>query len=378
MRLPQKLSRISPSTYAALLKCPLRACLASDREQPAPILSGPVAQIGTITHELLELASKGDVLESEMESKWSALVAEKETELKENVATVWMVPLCETAFRFTERSHLAVSHARKVARETASTRQEETGGFRRACNPSIKAEEWMVTPDGKIGGQIDCLVETPEGVIIRDFKTGAIFEKKDEQSGEALELKEDYKLQLQLYAGIYFENKGQWPKALEVIPMSGKTETIAVVPEECETLLRDAKAKLDKINELLAAADAKTLAMPTPSSCKYCGFRPTCDSYKSASGMNGGRLDAPDKDKWPIDASGKIKEQSQIGSKTLITLDNGLRIVVNSEIHADLRGAPKGTPIEAYGLVPLRSGAFEAWRGSYIIIGSSLRTESEP
>jgi hypothetical protein len=222
----------------------------------------------------------------------------------------------------------------------------------------------LATPDGKIAGRVDYLADLPEGTVIKDYKTGAIFEKNEDlPEPQEPELKSDYVVQLQLYAGVYYENTGRWPVSLQIIPLSGRAEAVPIVPEQCLALLQQARSKLDEINALLSTANAAALARPAKDTCKYCGFRPSCPPYRQASGLAAA-------EDWPPDVASDIMSASASTGGSLLRLMNGLNVLVPTSPNGHPQTLSPGSPIALYNLKRLRSGALYAWRGTRVFIES--------
>lgn len=352
--IPAKLEKISPSGYTGLLQCPLRACWQSNWQQRPPIPAGPAAQLGSVIHRLLEAAGKGQIAPAGAGAEWDLLLSQHEAGLAAHPETAWMVPLRTTAFGFEELKLLAIHKA------AALVSQAPSGGGGSNLHPAASAEVKLCTPDGKIAGKVDFLAETTEGTIIRDYKTGSIFENSESgEQGAEPELKADYIAQLELYAGIYQESTGRWPATLEIVPLSGAAESVPVLSDKCLSLLQQARAKLDEINALLSVGNAAALAKPTGDTCKYCGFRPACLPYRQASGMAAA-------EGWPIDVASEILAASPSTTGTLLRLKNGLSVLLATTPN---RLSP-GTCIALFNLKRLRSGTLYAWRGSRLFIES--------
>src|SRR5690606_15664843 len=110
-------------------------------------------------------------------------------------------------------------------------------------------ERWVQTRDGMIGGKVDHVLHTKDGVVLRDYKTGLILEGNS-PDGHKL-VKESYQVQLKLYAALYHATHGVWPIALEVIPIVGTPQIVPFQSAECEHLLSEAHALMEDVNRLI-------------------------------------------------------------------------------------------------------------------------------
>ena len=102
------------------------------------------------------------------------------------------------SFRKTVRDYdLKRIRAIRKAREVASRHVP-----RESKLASVRHEVWLESKDGLIAGAIDFVGFTDRGIVIRDYKTGQVFEGQ--------EIKPDYSVQLKLYAALYADSKGEW------------------------------------------------------------------------------------------------------------------------------------------------------------------------
>lgn len=324
------LNRISPSRFVALSTCPLQEIWAGSREA-ALLPRSPTAKLGTIIHRLLEQAGKG-LLEDDdpgIEERWSELVNEVEKEMRQSWLEKSLTPLSKTVPQYTVRKIRAC----KKAREIASDRWPSQQSFR--TKSLSRYESWVESSDRLIGGSIDQVLETADGVVLRDFKSGQVTDSEDQSAG--MEVKESYKVQLKLYASLFASKHGRWPTRLEVVPLQGPVKEVSFTHDECEELLAGAIKKLRSLNKRIYEVAigrepihvAYVFANPSPSACGFCSYRPSCTAYDLASSP-----DAADA-AWPRDIRGVISEFKLLGNNKL-----GLTIKVNGKPHrlARVRG----------------------------------------
>jgi RecB family exonuclease len=309
--------RISPSRYEGFKACALREAWAAAGQGPLLPLT-PAARIGMAIHQLLEEAGRGQLAPAErpaIERRWEELLAKVEAAMSENWLERQFVPVRSAVpdlevrrLRAQERA-LAIAQAAGVARRAAP--EKAVTGF----------ERWVESPDGTVGGYIDHVMATPEGPVLRDYKSGSV---RDVTPGGPAGLREGFVAQLRLYAALYAAAAGVWPARLELVPLQGETVAVPFDPAECEALLADAVAVLGWINAIIAAptgsaqeAEAR-LATPSVGACRHCPFRPACAAYRLA------RTGAPEDGTWPEDAWGELREVRRLGNgKLLLTLGSG-------------------------------------------------------
>ncbi len=166
------------------------------------------------------------------------------------------------------------------------------------------------TDDRKVIGIIDFIKMNNSEIEILDYKTGSIYDFNLPNN-----VKEEYLVQLKLYAAIYNSMHRIWPTKLTLIGLNDEINSIDVIESECSSLLEDAITTLNEINELIEAGlSAKDFAQPTQNTCRFCLFRPACDQYWKVRTNDG---------TWPNDVFGKVVNMT--------TLENGyLRIKIET------------------------------------------------
>jgi hypothetical protein len=254
----------------------------------------------------------GDGNHAAVESEWLKLVEIAEGEMRGSWLERSLVPLSKTVPQYEVRKIRACIKAAEVAKE--SVRQPQTSG---TLAPN-RFESWVETPDGLVGGSIDQVKETGGGAILRDFKSGHVINIETQSAGP--EVKEEYKLQLKLYAALFASKHGRWPVKLEVVPLQGPTREIPFDAGECNQLLEEAVSLLNGLNERIelasrqpiATAAIRTFATPSPSNCRFCVFRPRCEAFQSAKDSTATDADWP-RDIWGVICDFKVLENQKIG-----------------------------------------------------------------
>jgi len=293
----QPLKRISPSRYLSLKNCQLREIYSSTGISLLP--RSPAAHIGTAIHDMLELSVKGRMQSDEdFNSAWDNIIRRIETGMHDSPLERHLVPLNLSVFNFEVKKVLT----RKMISAHYSY-------FPRTGSVGLKnAETWVKTADGKISGRIDLVDKTSEGIEITDYKTGKILKNGGQ-------IKEEYLVQLKMYAALYNETHGVWPDKLSLLGLDMDKVIIDVDKKECSNLIEDAKKMLNETNELIEAGlQAEDFAEPSPANCRFCLFRPACNKYWEASKETGD---------WPLDAKGRLKDKKVLLNSTYrITLQS--------------------------------------------------------
>jgi len=349
------ISRVSPSRYDAMRQCSLREVWQAGGE-PFLLPVSPAARLGSAIHQLLEDAGRGRLTPGDheaMEHRWDELVGEAESTMRASWLERQFVPLrlsvpdFEVRQRRAQQRALTIAHAADLARSKPA-QGRMTAGF----------EMWVATPDGSVGGYIDHVVESRDGPILRDYKSGSIHDAAAGASANTV--KESFVRQMRLYAALYAKTTGSWPAKLELVPLDGASAEIPFDAAVCEVLLEEAISTRGRINSTVVELasrpeDAEVrLASPSAASCRQCLFRPACLPYRQA------RRNASDDEEWPNDVWGELHEMRELGNgKLLITIRTGptardlihIRgITAGSERHAALKHLHQGDLLGVFGL----------------------------
>jgi CRISPR/Cas system-associated exonuclease Cas4 (RecB family) len=206
-------------------------------------------------------------------SAWQEAVRKVEARMAASWLERHSVPLRRSVRNYEERRLATLDYALDLARQGAA-RSEKHGGL------GLAPETPLVTADDRLGGQLDAVIPTLEGVVIRDYKTGQIYEDND---GERV-VKAAYQLQLRLYAVLYERTQGAWPARLEVVASQGEVVEVSFTPEECEALFEDTIRRLDKFAEKVRRVRDGVLALPALANpgeaCRWCPYRPVCTANR--------------------------------------------------------------------------------------------------
>ena len=340
------LASISPSRFSAMNECRLREVFSASNEAP-PLPRSPRAILGTIVHKLLENASKGRIEPGKVEAELASLIEEAQGAIADGSPDSQWLPL-ETQPGFRQMMRRASESA---AAEVAAAPPH--GG--RGTGPRRAGSElWVKARSDKVRGRIDMVRSTPTGIVLEDFKTGPLVERREPDAPP----RASYSDQLKLYAAMYAEDpnagEGVWPTALELVSLSGTRLPVPFSVAECVELLDAAERVLGEVNDLIADAAAAELAAPSPEACRYCTFRPACGPYRQA------REQAPDHEEgWPSDDWGAVVDVAQIGNATTSLTISGREDVVRvrglvAERHPVLCELHEGTEMAFFSAIPQR------------------------
>ncbi len=316
---------ISPSRFTAMRLCPAKEIWAASRNA-ALLPVSPAARLGSAIHRLLEDAGKGRLISNDpaaVDSRLNELIAAAEATMRMSSLERHLVPLRDTVPSFEVRSIQATARASEILdalhhiHSFPASNQSEQG-------PDQYGLEFPVSSaDGRVRGVIDAVIPRPEGPVIRDYKSGAIF---DHTVGIPPVVKEAYQDQLKLYAALYHDSVGMWPAHLEIVPLAGQAIEVPFEPAQSTALFGDATALRSRVNARIAEDGdiGSDLASPSAEACQFCPYRPGCRAYldlitRSAS------VD------WSQDVVGHLEGVESLGNgKLMVRISTGDR---HSRIH---------------------------------------------
>lgn len=309
VEVPSVLHRISPSLYVSATRCAMRELWSASRVPPALPVSA-YACLGSVIHRLFEKAGNGelDTEPSSVHRAWEELVAKKERQMQDDGLLRPLVPLKRSVRDFEVRKLRSEARAVEIA---SSCKPYSGGGHERSLGPEL----WVESEDGLVGGYIDNAYLDDQGVVLQDFKSGALTETIGEASPVP---KPGYVRQLQMYAALYRDHFDVWPTSLELVPLTGEPLAVPCDHGECSRVLDDAKSwcvsinmRLKKLSGQSSDAVIASLAEPSPDVCAQCVYRPHCEPYYAARSADSGDTE------WPIDLFGEITGRQALKNGTL-------------------------------------------------------------
>lgn len=316
----QPLKKLAPTLIPVFSECHLRGVW-SAAHSPQLLPSSPAAHLGSIVHRLLEEAGQGAFgpdQEDRFASRWQELVSEAEKAMLESSLNRRFVPLRDHLPQLEVMKIRTISRALELSQSILGVENR----VKEEAPPIFGCEMRVESSDGLIAGKIDRVIPTASGPIIQDYKSGTLYKKHNNQR----RIKPEYVLQLRLYAALYHEATGVWPHKLELVPLIGSYIEVPFSPGESINILNEARNVLIEVDETLQRfyndweKAEEILAMPSPSACKFCTYRPACSPYLSR------EINCED-DKWPSDFWGSFDSARRVGNGRLIlsvTLTNGL------------------------------------------------------
>jgi len=351
----KRFQRVSPSRYTAMQECLLREVwAASGNDYLLP--PSPRAELGNISHRILETAGRGELKGIDnrgVNDRWEALVSEAEARMQLSPLRRHQIPLSRSIPDFQVLRLRTCNRAMEIARNAC----RRSGILPKPSSRATGIELWVESDDGYLGGFIDRASQTTEGVVLSDYKSGAVLEPVPEKYSR--ELKQAYIIQMQLYAALYKQRTDTWPVRLEVIPLQGEPIEVVFEPEHATRLLHEAKEFLQNANNRIDAVQngiihTNILAAAMPEYCRLCLFRPACSAYWDARQQE---IDA----RWPADVRGILEKSTHLRNGNICLRirqtdsPSQTSFVVRSltdsvDRHPILSCIPIGTSVSVYGL----------------------------
>ncbi|MCL6548981.1 MAG: PD-(D/E)XK nuclease family protein, partial [Alicyclobacillus sp.] len=262
-----------PTALEVLRSCPLRRCFEVSRGYERRMSFD--GRVGTAFHRILEWLSQRRPGEDSPD--------ESAVEVRERFAEELRAQRDEAASRPRERGlpqneeriHAATEALLTVSHQiqgTASRRRQSLLDRERPAENEPAAEDAtraevevpVKSRDGLFTGKVDRVEHTPEGTHLLDYKSAL----RDDLPGR-------YERQVQLYASMWRDTRGEYPIAATVIyPLVGKSHPVSVAPDVCKEVVREYTELVSSIR----GRPAYDLATPGDT-CKICEFRPWCKPF---------------------------------------------------------------------------------------------------
>lgn len=276
----QELATLSPSQYGRILRCPYQVLLEKSVEGRAALAApgmgaGGAGPLGTIIHGVLETAHKIGINDAAaFAAAWQQhLKAQEAALIKRNQQ--YLVPLAYRAKNYAVRKLLLRWLVLGMQPEHQATGQHAAGA-------PLGPEQRLTDATGRISGIADLIRQGPDGALeILDYKTGRIFSEAAED-GASETVKEEYALQLRLYAALLHEQAGRWPVRLLLVDLAGGEHQVSFTHEQCSELMQSARNMHQKINAAVSNGKAVDLAKPSLLVCAACRMQPFCEPYSEA------------------------------------------------------------------------------------------------
>jgi hypothetical protein len=320
--------------------------------------------MGSIVHKLIDDASRGRVAGGDVRSHLVTIISEFENSIQpENPDRRWIPLEHQPEFNWVMKQGLL---------KATSLLSEATSGFaaRKYDHQRTGSEIRVEARDGCVIGKIDRATQTSDGIVIEDFKSGPLTERPGPQAPPKIAFAD----QLRLYAAMYAEDPkrgdGEWPVALTLKSLNGRSLDVPFQHSECVDLLDSAVDMLNSVNSILEShlsdEALDLLGRPSPDTCHFCSYRPACPAYRQS------RASEPLESPWPRDYWGTVVDKTHLGNRTIsLSLQTYVGIVrargFNPTIHTNLESVEMGEKVAIFSTKSER-GANTVGDGPYATI----------
>ena len=255
---------LSPSTFSWLIhgcgyQVLLQKALLTFNNNTLILPSNQNAIIGTIIHKLYELTQKGELRGFvELKNKWEELIATEKCKLATNYPT-----LRNLSINNYDKRNRAIRYAMAMLRRSNNNIVLESGANK------VYSEKWLDCSELGLRGVADKLIINNDYVDIIDFKSGYV---KDEDGN----IKDEYQIQLHLYAAMCYHLSLGKPRSLYLIDIEGAYFEVPYSLDLSNKLLDEVKDALKLLNEIVTNRNFHSLAKPNQTLCSYCSCRHVC------------------------------------------------------------------------------------------------------
>jgi len=259
-----------PTGLEVIRSCPLRVCFEAS---PGYLRrSGFAARVGTAFHATLEALSINppsgaldDVAEMARRLFMDCL-AKQEAEATSRPREAGLPREEDRVQRAIEA---VMVEAQRLARTSGGRFGDSLGAQSLAADTATQTAVEVEIPvrsrEGLFHGRIDRAEHTVAGTRLVDYK-----------SALRPDLPERYERQLQLYAFLWHDQRGEWPvEAAVVYPLVPFVHPVSIDVNTCREVARDSALQIDRLH---ATQDFVDLATPGDV-CKVCEFRPWCRPF---------------------------------------------------------------------------------------------------
>ena len=262
----QPITTLSPTMFATLKQCQLRAGLRNARAQQTT-RSSTAALLGTISHRVLEDArsiNRDEDLRVQAETVWDATVSEVEEQLQTSPLDEYLLP---------------ISRWRKyyLLRERTIRRCVEiASGHVISENQVVASERKFDSVRYGFTGKPDLVLRRENGLVIIDYKSGELpDDSEDREKKIAL-----WRQQVLFYAAIVKEKFGEWPVEGEIRLLNNEIIPIQIDQQKVDGLIEETQAIMEDYNENIAAGVSHSvLAQYSEDNCVFCEYKGACSTF---------------------------------------------------------------------------------------------------
>lgn len=259
-----KFMALSPSTFSWInrgcgYQVMLQKALVSFNEPSLLLPSNRNAILGTIIHKIYDLTTKGELKSFlDLQHKWEELVAIEKRKLADTYPTLRNADINDYVKR-----NSAFRYAMQMMRNIPNSTSDKDGARQ------IYSEKRLDCPSLGLRGIADKIIVDGDYFDIVDYKSGHVVD-------DTGNIKEEYRVQLHLYAAMYQTQSMGIPRKLSLIDIVGDYYDVPYEEAFCKSLLADVQTALSQLNQTVQSQDFVGYAKPELMMCPNCGCRHIC------------------------------------------------------------------------------------------------------
>lgn len=268
-----------PTAIEILRSCPLRACFDASPGYTRRITSP--ARIGMAFHETLEslyeypLPEESELAAAETIERFEQRIRQQEAESANNPREAHIPYDVSRADRALDSLLMEMDRITSSGivgtqitnKETVSATNKVSTWEDDEIQFPVEVEIPVQSLDGLFRGRVDVAEKTRDGTVLYDYKSAL----RDD-------LPERYERQLQLYAFLWNDTRGEWPQGAFVLyPLTNNSHRVNVDPVICEEVALESKTIVENVER-----QKNYTSLATPGDvCKVCDYRPWCSPFWS-------------------------------------------------------------------------------------------------
>ena len=263
----QPITKVSPTLFATLKQCQLRAGLSQARAQRTT-KSSTAALLGMIVHRVLEKAreinSESEDLRTQAETTWDKTVEIVKEGLQTSPLDRCLLPITKWKRYF-------------LSRERTIRRCEEIASSRGISETQVVARERKFD-NGTNGftGKPDLILRKENGLVIIDYKSTELSDDLENREKKI----ESWQQQILFYASLVKEEFGEWPVDGEIRLLNKEVISIPIDPQKVNALSAEAQTLKEDYNaKVEMGVSHSQLAQYSVDNCSFCEFKGSCDTF---------------------------------------------------------------------------------------------------
>ena len=263
----QPITKLSPTLFATLKQCSLRAGFCQAKAQQTT-RSSKAALLGTVAHRVLEKAGTisrdSEDLRTQAEAIWGEVVGGMEKELQTSPLDKYLLPIRKWRKYFVLQQRTVRRYEEIVSSQGMSETQV------------VASERKFGSVRDEFTGKPDLVLRRAEGLVIIDYKSGELPDDVQEREKRIA----SWRQQILFYASIVKKEFGEWPVGGEIRLLNKEVIHIPIDLQKAKALLEEAQTLREDYNtKIEAGVPPSELAQYSVEDCIFCEFKGVCDTF---------------------------------------------------------------------------------------------------